>query len=529
MSKTELTVTELIRGGENGRYALPFFQRDYVWEKKDVTMFLDSMSRNWPAGSIILWDRLGVRGRKFGSLKGNPKEITTNQLVLDGQQRITTLLHLHHDGRIDIQGAYGKVIPYYFFFDLEEGVFIASQDDKLDPGRYADVEDILHRRIRGGQIAKKYRQKQKQKKAIRNLIALPDYKFPLIHTRVNSDEDAIDIFNRVNTSGKRVDKLELAFARLRDSEHEVSRRMTAFQAGWVREGFDLTPRVLINSFLVVQNINDKEYYVRTRNADIQIRDYLADSPRVLTDWKNVFARIKSALIFLKQVHFDSDQFLPSENVIAALAGFFERNDIKPHMVSTRRKNSLKRWLFRTLLFGRYTTTTNFVRDLEDLQDNGILPEPKTKGKSYSQDGLIALMYVLGRSRRMTDFRGDEITWSATMSANRVIHIDHIYPYSRLTRKPISDATGREGEELADDIGNKAFAIGESNTSKNKKFPGEEGHVKGQWMDGFALLSETDYRKMRESEYLLKRNWRNIRNFIEARRERILRDIKREIG
>ena len=129
---------------------------------------------------------------------------------------------------------------------------------------------------------------------------------------------------------------------------------------------------------------------------------------------------------------------------------------------------------------------------------------------------------------MRDFRGDEISWSATANAKRVIHIDHVYPYSRLTNRPISEVIGKSGEELADDIGNKAFAIGQSNTSKNKKFPGEEARAQGQWMEGFSFLGESDYRKMLDSDYALRRNWRVIRGFIEDRHDRIVRDIKREI-
>ncbi len=520
---------ELVRGADNDRYALPFFQRDYVWEKKDITTFLDSMSKDWPAGSIILWDNPGMRGRKFGSFKGNPKEVTTDMLVLDGQQRITTLLLLRHNGKIDLQGPYGKIIPTYFFYDLEKGEFIASRDDRLDAGRYIDVENILRGKVIVRRISKKYKRTQKQKAIMKSLKTLPDYAFPIIHTDVASEEDAIDIFNRVNTTGKRVDKLELAFAHLRDKEHQVSRRITAFQNEWVREGFDLTPRVLINSFLIVLNINNREYYVRTRNADTQIKEYLANSPRILTDWENVFVRVRGALNFLKRIGFDSDQFLTTENAIATLAGYFERNDIKPYQLSVTRTNRLKRWLFRTMLFGRYTYTTNFEQDLEDLQDDGRLPEPSTRGQDYSQDGLIALMYVIGRSKRMTDFRGEEIAWAATMRMNRVIHVDHIYPYSRLTKEPISKIAGSDYEELADDIGNKAFAIGESNVSKNRKFPGEEARAEGQWMDGFDLLGEKDYRRMKESEHALRQSWREIRNFIEDRHDRISKDIKREIA
>ena len=524
----ELSATQLIEKAEDDVIALPFFQRDYVWEAKDVTMFLDTMSKLWPAGSIILWDKPKAGGRKFGSLKSNPKDTKTNMLVLDGQQRITTLLLLKRYGQIELNEFYGKTTRYYFFFDLEKHSFIPSREENLEEGRYIDIEDILRRKVPIGLISKKYLQRKNQRLLLKNLRALPDYKFPIIHTDVGTDEAAIDIFNRVNTSGKRVDKLELAFARLRDKEHTVSKKITEFQSEWVGQGFDLTPRVLINSFLIVRHINDK-YHLTTRNADNQIRDYLNNHPAVISDWGNVFKRITSALHFLNRIGFDSDQFLTSENTIAVLAGYFARSDIKSRELSTRRRNHLKSWLFRTLLTRRYTYTTNFEQDLKDLQDSGNLPIPsKGTPSDYTDDGLISVMYAIGRSNGMTDYDGNKITWADTRRRNRIIHIDHIYPYSRLTKKPISDII--EKEDLVDSVGNKAFAIGESNLSKNKYFLGRGAcsKVKGQWMEGTSLLGEADYVSMCKSTHTLRKNWRIIRNFINDRQGKIIRSIKREI-
>ena len=48
------------------------------------------------------------------------------------------------------------------------------------------------------------------------------------------------------------------------------------------------------------------------------------------------------------------------------------------------------------------------------------------------------------------------------------------------------------------------------------------------MEGFDLLGEKDYRKMKESQHALRQNWRIIRAFIRKRNDKIMRDIKREI-
>ena len=40
---------------KQGRYAIPVFQRDFVWKKEQVLDLFDSISKGYPIGSIILW------------------------------------------------------------------------------------------------------------------------------------------------------------------------------------------------------------------------------------------------------------------------------------------------------------------------------------------------------------------------------------------------------------------------------------------------------------------------------------------
>ena len=520
-----MTIAELVRRSKNDSIALPFFQRDYVWLGKDITPFLDSILEGWPVGSIILWDKRRAKGRKFGFLRGKPVDITADALVLDGQQRITTLQALREDGRIELTGNYGKTALHYFSYDLEEKKFVETRDPQ-DPRRYVDSRSILRGNINIRGIANKFRKRAKGK--IRALRSMSEYAFPVIHTSAANDEVAIKIFNRVNATGRKVDKVELAFARLRHEEPEVSGRMVDFQSEWQQRGYDLTARVLMNSFLITQNIKFGDY-LTTRNADGQIQDYLEQRPKppVLGDLNRTFSRIDSALDFLKNLGFDSDQFLPSENVIAALAGYFERHDSKYRDLKTGNKNNLRKWLFRTLLFGRYTYSTNFEQDLRDIQNRGR-PSPSRweRMEKCTEDGLIGVMYAIGRKNGMTDYRGEGIIWANTAKTNRVIHVDHIYPRSRLTNGRISEKIGeKESEELADSVGNKAFAIGETNLSKNKKFPGGRmNEVTGQWLDGVSMLSDTDYARMQKYDNALVQNCDEIKDFVSRRQERIFRDI-----
>jgi len=87
---------------------IPDLQRPYVWKPTQVIRLVDSLLRGWPFGSLLLWavNRDGLARmphRPFSMLvdkvdefleKGVPErqEPATYEMVLDGQQRVQSLL-----------------------------------------------------------------------------------------------------------------------------------------------------------------------------------------------------------------------------------------------------------------------------------------------------------------------------------------------------------------------------------------------------------------------------------------------------
>jgi len=45
-----------------GKYYLPSFQRQYVWDEDDIKDLLESIFRNYPIGTVILWNPKGNSG-----------------------------------------------------------------------------------------------------------------------------------------------------------------------------------------------------------------------------------------------------------------------------------------------------------------------------------------------------------------------------------------------------------------------------------------------------------------------------------
>ena len=110
-SKRE-SLAEIIKNATiNATYVIPDLQRPYVWSPRQVTMLVDSLFRGWPFGSLLLWEvkpdcfeaNEGIPHRPFwqivdrtGNNKGSKNSTlgqpATYQMVLDGQQRVQSLI-----------------------------------------------------------------------------------------------------------------------------------------------------------------------------------------------------------------------------------------------------------------------------------------------------------------------------------------------------------------------------------------------------------------------------------------------------
>lgn len=123
------TLYGLISQVEMDKIVLPAMQRPFVWNEDKMIRLIDSLLRGFPLGAILLWKTKTMqRYRRFKSdvdpdeTKMFTYEESQEQdryLVLDGQQRLTTLL-------VVLRGTYDNKL---FFVDIMSG----KTEDK-DPG-----------------------------------------------------------------------------------------------------------------------------------------------------------------------------------------------------------------------------------------------------------------------------------------------------------------------------------------------------------------------------------------------------------
>lgn len=92
LSHVRYSIARLVEWARGGKLALPDFQRELVWSPRRVVDLMHSVAAGWPIGSLLLL--AGPQEFRARPLDSGPKlAAAPERYVLDGQQRITALLH----------------------------------------------------------------------------------------------------------------------------------------------------------------------------------------------------------------------------------------------------------------------------------------------------------------------------------------------------------------------------------------------------------------------------------------------------
>src|SRR5688572_2632312 len=83
------SLSKLIDDIQMGEIGLPDIQRPFVWSNAKVRDLFDSMFRGYPVGYFLFWENQ-VTG-KFKRIGANSHQQAPHLLIVDGQQRLTSL------------------------------------------------------------------------------------------------------------------------------------------------------------------------------------------------------------------------------------------------------------------------------------------------------------------------------------------------------------------------------------------------------------------------------------------------------
>lgn len=377
---------ELLKWAREGRLRIPMFQRPYVWKRKDILDFIDSIGRRYPVGTLFMWQsaRPIHVGDRIGPLV-LPAQQGQPQFVLDGQQRLTTLVGvlLRTDPRHQPAGDDDDPGRWTVHYDAKERAFV-----HLDP----DIPALPHQvpapalmetlplfkavtalMTSGDPDAESYvNQVQEVSRAIQS------YRIPIVVFATDELSVAVGGFSRLNRKGRSVSQDEMfsALTYTTDGFH-LAREIDKLQADMLKSDFGRVDRaILLRAVLVAANLDPYRTDWDRLSTNTQAA-LMEQFPRAVEEARSGLDRARGFLRTRLQVW--NVRMLPYASQLVALAAFFGRCAAPTEAQLT----TLERWFWASAFSGWFGGgNPSQVRDLlEAMRDTlpGMLQPDRVPG------------------------------------------------------------------------------------------------------------------------------------------------------
>lgn len=514
MAKAEATVEELVNMIERGELRLPEMQRRYVWRSTRVRDLLDSLYRGYPSGAILLWETdEAVPLQDFAiSQQGNPYQST--RLLLDGQQRLTSLSAVIRGEPVSVRSGRGKQRPIELLFNLDHPeelkvVTEVNEDAEEDEDEIEDeadsTEDELQKRfdnmifvvatkkleqlpnwvkvtevfktdsdrlfLRRAGIndlddprSEQYSQRLARLRGIKKYV----YRMDVLERKLSYDE-VTEIFVRVNSLGAKLRSSDLALAQITAKWRGALKVFQNFQSIVGKKGFDLDLGIHLKNLITFATGQSRFLTVGTLPVE-----------RLKEAWEECVPGMEFAINFIKNnAGIDSPALLSSPFMLVTLAYYGHRKDYELGEFESKR---LRYWVLIANAKGRYSrgsSETLLDQDLATIRNGGgadelverlrlqvgrlnIAPE-ELEGRNQ-RSALFKTMFLAFRESGAKDWRSKVIIALDHSGAQHRLQFHHIFPKAVLK----NSYTARD----ADDIANLSFISGKSNRQISDKNPAE---------------------------------------------------------
>ena len=369
-----MKINDVLSQIDLGNYALPEFQRGYVWTRSDVRKLMYSLYRDYPVGSLLIWDTATDPDITRGD--GTPSSGTVS-LILDGQQRMTSLFGVIRGKAPQFfDGDASAFTNLYFNIDEETFEFYSQQKMKGDRA-WVSVSEVIP--DSGAFFTKVIAQRpddmQYYAEAMTKLNKLSSIKDRDMPVQVVAGEDktidvVVEIFNNVNSGGTKLSKGDLALAKICAQWPDMRAEMKAILARLGKKGFWFKQDWLLRCLTV--HLTRKAYFSELDGVSI------ADVKNGLKEVENYIGTCLDHIS--SRLGLDHDRVLGSHYAIVLMVGYLSMKGGK--LSSAAEWDKLLFWYVHAFLWGRYAGSTESVlsQDLRVLED----------GKGV--DGLIELIH-----------------------------------------------------------------------------------------------------------------------------------------
>jgi len=519
--QTPITVSKAIENIQSHDYILPAVQREFVWSSEQIEKLFDSLMRDYPIGSFLLWHIKPEYVKSFQFYRfmdyfhkrdyrhNEPIELIGEKpriAILDGQQRLTAL-------NIGLKGWYADKLPYYRwnnehayprrYLYLNLMAKPNSENDMAYDFKMLREDDAIQRDesnfwFKVGDILNFSNMQDAFRFCVKNGLVKQDLEYPsdtilklwqimiekpVISYFLEEENDlnkVLNIFIRVNSAGTPLSYsdmlLSIATAQWKsfDARDEIYDLVDDLNNA-LDEKFNFTKDYILKASLLLSDIRGIEFKVENFNRDNMLN--------IENQWNKIKEALMTTTKLLASWGYNRDT-LASNNAVIPLAYYIIKKGNPISFISSSvylsDREKMKRWLMRVLLKQTFSgQPDNVLRTIRQvISGKDSFPEADiyeafkgtAKSMAFDEPQIEALL---------DSSYGEPTTFTILallypwLNFDQHFHIDHVFPRSmfnprRLRKLNIPEDQWHKWLDHKDHLGNLQLLQGKQNLNKADK-------------------------------------------------------------
>ena len=559
MQTTSLSLGELLERARAGKLTIPQFQRQFIWRQSQVKLLIDSMSRSYPIGSLLLLNKTSDLQLGHRSIEAQIREdISTDSethegsssdaesYILDGQQRATSIARVFLNSDPE-KLYYFDLKKIYDEYEREGTAWIKirrrgkTETDRKDNNRLLRADVALDQKksdvyiteyIEDSEDFPDFDKKQARVAAARIkgiFETVRNYKIPVVTLdRDSGIESVCRIFEMINSTGTRLTTFDLAVARFYPSPDLRDLWNKALEQHSTLKEFEVDGERVLQTLYIANATREDKYPDPTRTNLLALT-----SDKIRSQWEKS-ANALADTYGWACAHGARPKTLPNHNVMVSLAAI--RCLDKWHEVE-RNPDFIKRWYFSKVMQAGASQASNYriAQDFSALWDYvQNKKQPEVMDVVLGIDGVLklkpsdvrykALQNIFSMTARQDLISGNQI------NSDSILHDHHIFPSNAHRKHKLP-------RELLDGICNRVPILENENLSLGEAYPDE---YFGEMTKRAREQGTLDGLSRRLKEYMIpgdprETNWNHrfriseFENFCRSRAELVIARVQEVVG
>ncbi len=332
-------IQALVGDIRDGRLLLPELQRRFVWKSTQVRDLFDSLYHQYPSGQLLVWETEDLPYSRSVGLEDIDVNQRKPQLLLDGQQRLTSLAAIMLSRPMVVRDGTRSID---IVFNVYNEKFEVASPRYTKTSGWISLTKLFSQGVlevlRELNIETSSVNANQVFARLQRLENIKTYKYQVnILEKLNYDE-VTHIFVRINSGGTKLNSADLALAQMSSRWRGVTEEITKYQKSVEKRGNNLSidTGILLRAMsAILVGQTRLSLLFRGERQKLNIDD-------LKQAWERVKAAMDQSIAFLvSNCEMDLLDMLPTQYILIPLTLFYDHFSSN---VTDEQCRALERWV-----------------------------------------------------------------------------------------------------------------------------------------------------------------------------------------